>query len=94
MSNFSRKQKRSRKTNKLKFMPQHLTDNEIDFLVNNVSTTFLESGEQVTDFTNSEKISSDFILELFNYVSKSIERTKEIQAILQNCLPEQLVYQA
>ena len=92
MSNFSRKQKRNRKANKLKFVPQHLTDNEVDFLMNNVSTTFMESGEQATNFTNSGKISSDFILELFNYVSKSTQRTKEIQAILQHCLPEQLVY--
>ena len=93
MSNFNRKQKRNRKRNKLKFVPQHLTSNEIDFLVNNVSTTFLESGEQLTDFTKNEKISSDFIMELFNYSSKSTQRTKEIQAIVQKCLPEQLEWQ-
>jgi len=93
MSNFSRKQKQNRKPNKLKFMPQHLTDIEVDFLVNNVSTTFLDNGEQSTKFTKSEKISSDFIMELFNYVSKSTQRTKEIQAIVQKCLPEQLEWQ-
>lgn len=93
MSNFSRKQNRSKKIKGLKFVPQHLTSNEVNFLVNNVTTTFLESGEQLTEFIKSEKISSDFIMELHNFVTKSIPRTKEIQAILQNCLPEQLVYQ-
>jgi len=93
MSNFSRKIKQNKKASRLKFKPQYLTSNEVDFLVNNVSTTFLESGEQLTDFTKSEKVSSDFIMELFNYVSKSTQRTKEIQAIVQNCLPEQLVWQ-
>ena len=93
MSNWNRKQKRNNKANKLKFVPQHLTSNEIDFLVNNVSTTFLDSGEQSTKLIKSNKVSSDFIMELYNFVTKSIPRTKEIQAIIQNCLPEQLVWQ-